>query len=202
MKEPSTNSTQTRYLTTGQVATYCGVNFRTVIRWIKKGYLQAHRLPGRGDHRVSVEDFIKFLNQNQLQVPAELTSPNTTPLTSSNKVLIIDDDVAVAKSIQRTLKLAGYDTQICNNSFEAGLLVEQYKPNLLTLDLHMPGLDGLSVLKALKSSNRFSKLKTLIISGANDHLLEDAIKNGANATLKKPFTPDELLLTIKGILIK
>jgi len=59
-------------LTTGEVAGYCGVNFRTVIRWIKRGYLTAFQLPGRGDNRVRVEDFVTFLEENRIPVPHEV----------------------------------------------------------------------------------------------------------------------------------
>ncbi len=59
-------------LTTGEVARFCGVNFRTVIRWIERGHLEAYKLPGRGDNRIPVTDFVSFLEKNQMPVPEEL----------------------------------------------------------------------------------------------------------------------------------
>ena len=59
-------------LTTGEIAQYCGVNFRTVIRWIKRGYLDAYQLPGRGDNRVKIIDFIDFLDRFNMPVPDDL----------------------------------------------------------------------------------------------------------------------------------
>ncbi|MDO6805884.1 helix-turn-helix domain-containing protein, partial [Wenyingzhuangia sp. 1_MG-2023] len=53
-------------LTTGEVAKYCGVNFRTVIRWIERGHLEAYKLPGRGDNRVPVAGFVRFLQSNEM----------------------------------------------------------------------------------------------------------------------------------------
>ena len=50
-----------RVLTTGEVARFCGVNFRTVLRWIERGQLVAYRLPGRGDHRIKMDDFLAFM---------------------------------------------------------------------------------------------------------------------------------------------
>ncbi len=58
--------------TTGDIAKYLGVNFRTVGRWIKKGYLKAFQLPGRGDNRVTREDFFEFLQEHGMPVPEEL----------------------------------------------------------------------------------------------------------------------------------
>ena len=55
-------------LTTGEVASYCGVNFRTVIRWIEKGYIESFKLPGRGDNRIRVDHFVNFLHHNKMPV--------------------------------------------------------------------------------------------------------------------------------------
>ncbi|MAY15382.1 MAG: response regulator, partial [Oceanospirillaceae bacterium] len=60
-------------LTTGEVAKYCGVNFRTVIRWIERGHLDAYKLPGRGDNRIPVSSFITFLQDNNMPVPGDLS---------------------------------------------------------------------------------------------------------------------------------
>lgn len=59
-------------LTTGDIAQYCDVNSRTVIRWIRRGHLRAYQLPGRGDNRIDVEDFLDFLWQHKMPVPEEL----------------------------------------------------------------------------------------------------------------------------------
>ena len=99
-------------LTSGEAAKICGVNFRTILRWIEKGLLKAHKLPGRGDTRIQVEDLVTFLNENDMPVPIDL-SPK-------NKILIVDDDHSMTSSIQRMLKLKGFDTRIANNGFEAG----------------------------------------------------------------------------------
>ena len=48
-------------LTSGEIATYCDVNLRTVIRWIESGKLKGFKLPGRGNNRVLVSDFVSFL---------------------------------------------------------------------------------------------------------------------------------------------
>ena len=71
-------------LTTGEVARYCGVNFRTVIRWIKKGHLNSYQLPGRGDNRIPVNDFLSFLRENRIPVPVEYRECSKT-------VIIVED---------------------------------------------------------------------------------------------------------------
>ena len=59
-------------LTTTEVADYCGVHFRTVIRWINKGILIGFKLPGRGDNRVLVQDLANFMITNEIPIPDEL----------------------------------------------------------------------------------------------------------------------------------
>ena len=66
--------TDKQALTTGEAAKYCGVNFRTVIRWIERGHLDAYKLPGRGDNRIPVDTFVDFLRQNDMPVPDELVA--------------------------------------------------------------------------------------------------------------------------------
>jgi len=59
-------------LSTGEIAKLCDVNLRTVIRWIERGALKGFKLPGRGNNRVRVEDFLAFLVEHEIPIPAEL----------------------------------------------------------------------------------------------------------------------------------
>ena len=112
-------------LTTGEIAQYCGVNFRTVIRWIKRGHLKAYQLPGRGDNRVEVQDFLNFLREHDMPVPEDFQQ-------FSLRVLIVDDDDAMAKNIQRVLRRAGFDTEIAADGFRAGTLAESFSPAVIS----------------------------------------------------------------------
>ena len=84
-----------KYLTTGDISKLCGVNFRTVIRWIKAGNLKAFPLPGtRGDNGVQVADFLDFLRKNNIPIPEEPQPP-------VHKVLIVEDEEKMAKALAR-----------------------------------------------------------------------------------------------------
>lgn len=207
MKEFGSSKRIPEFLTTGQVAAFCGVNFRTVIRWIKKGLLQAQRLPGRGDHRVSRSQFLEFLERNQLAVPeafqTERNSTREIPVvadSSRKRILIVDDDEVTASAIQRVLTLQGYETKSAKDGFEAGRLIESFVPSLITLDLMMWGIDGISVLKALKTENRFRDLKVVVVSADTDAKIRQALDLGASKALKKPFTNKELISTVAELL--
>jgi len=179
-----------RTLTTGQIAGYCRVNYRTVLRWIKADRLAAHQLPGRGDHRIEVDDFVDFLRDNKLPIPLEF-------IRNSKKILVVDDDSAMAHSIGRVLKRAGYETQYAPNGFQAGAMLNTFDPQVVALDLQMPGIGGREVLRFIRTHPRYKQLKVLVISGQSFREIQAAINAGADAGIQKPFDNQTLLAQIK-----
>ncbi len=175
-----------RVLTTGDIAKYCGVNFRTVIRWIERGHLKAHQLPGRGDNRVEVRDFLAFLRSHDMPIPEEF-------LDRSRRVLIVEDDPAMSAAIQRTLKRAGFETRVASDGFRAGTLLGTFLPGVMTLDLRMPGIPGLDVLKFVRLAERLRDIRILVVSAMPRKELDEALAAGADDVLEKPFRNPELL---------
>lgn len=187
------NKQANEVLTTGNVAKLLDINFRTVIRWIERGLLPAYRLPGRGDYRIQPADLKKFLINNAMPIPESLQDP-------VKKALIVDDEPAMANAIARALKRAGFETHIASGGFEAGMLINTEKPGLMTLDLHMPGMDGFAVLKLLKEKSPDPSLRILMVTG-DPQGAEAARKHGAHGAITKPFTQEELLEAVNAILI-
>ncbi|MBB6521162.1 response regulator [Pseudoteredinibacter isoporae] len=179
---------KTRVLTTGEAAKYCGVNFRTVIRWIERGRLEAYKLPGRGDHRIRLEDFIHFLKSNDMPVPEELC-----PEVSSSKVLVVEDQLEMASAMRRVLRRAGYEVEVAADGFAAGLMLAQCQPAVMTLDIKMPGMDGYEVLKTMREQAVYKNVKVLVVSAETPAGMQKALEFGANDVLSKPFDNDELL---------
>ena len=85
-------------LTTGEAAKYCGVSFRTVIRWVEQKKLKGYSLPGRGDKRILMVDLIEFLNANAMPIPQELVKTN-------DRILIVDDFLSSGSSQGALLQL-------------------------------------------------------------------------------------------------
>ena len=173
-------------LTSGEIASYCDVNLRTVIRWIESGKLKGFKLPGRGNNRVLVEDFIEFLERHDMPIPDALRG------IASPSILIVDDEMPVAKSIQRVARRAGFDSYIATGGFQAGIMLSQYEPKVMTLDLSMPGMDGYSVIEFTREQSKYKDLKIIVISALDDISLERALEIGADATLQKPFSNHDL----------
>lgn len=180
-------------LTTGQIAGYCRVHYRTVLRWIKAGRLKAHQLPGRGDHRVEVPNFLSFLSENRLPIPIEF-------INTSKRILIVDDDPAMAAGVQRVLKRAGYETKIAPNGFQAGAMLGYFKPELVVLDLRMPGIGGLDVLWFIRERPETLGVKVMILSAQPQEEIQSAINAGADDGIQKPFINEHLVDVVRRLL--
>lgn len=181
-------------LTTGEAARICGVNFRTVLRWIERGLLQAYRLPGRGDRRVLSGELRRFMLENGIP---DRSAPTALP----RRVLIAEDEPAMAHAIERVLHRAGFDTAIASNGFEAGAMLPTFKPGVMTLDLRMPGIDGMEVLRSLQRTILPAPLKTLIVSADTEARMREALTLGAHGVLGKPFANDELLAAVEQLYV-
>ncbi|MEW5250395.1 response regulator [Microbulbifer sp. 2201CG32-9] len=184
---------QLHVLTTGEAARYCGVNFRTVIRWIERGQLKAYKLPGRGDHRICVEDFVGFLRNNAMPVPGELAS-------ASRKVLMVAQDPELTGAARQALQQAGCEVEVAGDSFVAGTLLAGCKPALVLLDTNVAGVNGFQILDHLRSSSDSSSVRILLIAPAGENDLQRWLKAGADAAVASPVDSNELAGKVKLLL--
>lgn len=174
-------------MTTGDVAAWCGVHFRTVLRWIERGHLKAFKLPSsRGDHRIRVEDFLDFLKKNDIPIPPQLTP-------QSNRILLVEDDPAAAKLFQKALEKYPFEVAVAQNGVQAGALLTTFRPNLIAVDLNVPGLGGLEIIKSVRQIANYKDMKILVISGMGEDALREACQAGADAALAKPYQIAKLI---------
>ena len=179
------------YLSTGQIAALLGVSPRTVIRYLNDGVIKGYKLPGRGNNRVHKSDFVKFCEAYELPVPQEFATTTAKP-----SVLVIDDDIAMCSSICRVLKRHDFEPFHAHDGFQAGTMLNQHKPQVMTLDIGMPGVNGLDVLKFTREHKDFADIKIIIISGSANAHMQSAIIDGADAIIQKPFKNETLIRTI------
>jgi two-component system, OmpR family, response regulator VicR len=171
--------------TSSQAAKWCGVSFRTVLRWIEKGELRAYQLPGRGDHRIQVEAFVEFLSKHEMPIPEQFNR-------SAFRALVVDDDPASVKIISKVLQLEGYEVRVAMDGFSAGAQLVDFAPDIITLDLKMPGLSGNEVIRFIRSMKQFRKSRILVASSASIGKLEAALSEGADDYLAKPLDLEKL----------
>jgi DNA-binding response OmpR family regulator len=111
-------------------------------------------------------------------------------------VLVVDDHPRVLRLIEADLKLLGYDVLTTTSGEEALELVKTRKPDIMILDIIMPGTDGLEVLKQLRA---FSQIPVIALS-ANLGERDNALRLGANDFVVKPFNSDEIVKRIEKLI--
>lgn len=118
------------------------------------------------------------------------------PKDGKERVLLIDDEERIVNFLALKLKVSGYDV-VCASDGEKGLeLARTTTPDIILLDVIMPGIDGIEVLRRLRL---FSDIPVIILS-AKERISEEVITLGANGFMSKPFNPDDLVAKMKFIL--
>ena len=108
---------------------------------------------------------------------------------SKKCILVVDDESAIQRFICISLRASGYEVITANNGNEALEMVDVKKPDLVLLDVFMPGMDGLEVLKRIRTSSSMP----VLITSARNFIAEKAMGLGASDFISKPFTPDFLI---------
>ncbi|MCS7251234.1 MAG: response regulator transcription factor [Anaerolineae bacterium] len=117
---------------------------------------------------------------------------------NAKKILIIEDDAELARFLAWQLGQGGYQVLIAHTGQEGLELLRSQNPNLILLDLMLPGIDGWEVLQAIRST---SEIPVIIVSalGAESDIVR-GLENGADDYLTKPFGPRQLLARIQAVL--
>jgi two-component system KDP operon response regulator KdpE len=113
------------------------------------------------------------------------------------KILIADDDAQILRALRITLTARGYDVITAPDGRTALNAAIEHHPDLLVLDLGMPGLTGIEVIEAIRG---WSELPILVVSGRSESFDKvDALDAGADDYVTKPFAADELLARIRAL---
>ncbi|MFN7131065.1 MAG: response regulator [Myxococcales bacterium] len=171
-----------RYFTTYEASQFLGVSLPTVVNWIKAGRLKAHRTPG-GHRRIARDELASFIRRHAMPMPPELAEEGT-----QSRILVVDDDAHACDIMTDVLERAGYTVRSVSSGFAAGLAIGQFKPDLVLLDLMMPGMDGFTVVKDLRGQEATANLPILAVTAMTDDAVKDRVKDaGFNGLVHKPF---------------
>jgi two-component system, OmpR family, alkaline phosphatase synthesis response regulator PhoP len=117
------------------------------------------------------------------------------------KILVADDEVFMLRLLDMTLKKGGYAVISCRDGKEALAAAAAQLPQLIVLDVMMPGLDGLGALRQLKENPATKEIPVVVLSAKGHALTKvEAEASGAVLFLAKPFSPNELLGAVQKIL--
>jgi two-component system response regulator VicR len=179
-------------LTTGQIASYCHVSHVTVLKWIKEGRLNAYTIPS-GHYRIEKQDFHEFLVQHKMPVNEAFFAEEAV------KVLVVDDEAKTYKLI--TSAFEEYKFASAANGFEAGMQLASFQPDLLILNLDMPGIDGLEICQNVKTNPVTKRTKILVLAkSAEEKAVAEALACGADGYLVKPLQTDELKQKVHSLM--
>ncbi len=187
---------QQRLMTTNEIGRLVGVSERTVANWIDRGYLPAFRTPG-GHRRVDPKVLTNFLIQRGIPIPESLDTRTV--------VLIVEDDVQVAETLRSFLDSGGgrYNVQVIHDGVSALIYIGNKKPDLVLLDVGMPGMDGLEVCRKIRGNPELADCRVMFVTARHDLNSADVIKEtGAAGWITKPFRKQELVDAVNSVLFK
>ncbi|HLZ97643.1 MAG TPA: response regulator [Steroidobacteraceae bacterium] len=190
--DPSLRGLRLEYLTPHQVADRLLVAPVTVRLWASRGLLRSVNTPG-GHRRFRVEDVDEFIAKRQ-QVQSQADN-------GPSRLLIIDDDAQFARYLSNLIasRAPAIAVEVATDGFSAGIKCEAMRPDVVTLDLQMPDMDGFAVCRLLTAMFGDRKPRIVALSG---FLSAENVRRiraaGADVCLAKTTAP-ELLIQELGI---
>ena len=179
-------STKTVF-TTGEAAKICKVSQQTIIRCFDNGTLKGFRVPGSRFRRIPRNELYSFMRDNGI--------PTDALESGKRKLLIVDDDQELVELMVDCFARDGrFEIRTANNGFDAGMLVKEFRPDLVVLDIMLPDINGKEVCQRVRADNTLDQVKVICISGMVEmDKVADLRAAGADDFMQKPFTVDKLL---------
>jgi excisionase family DNA binding protein len=173
--------------TTGEAAKICKVSQQTIIRCFDSGQLKGFRVPGSRFRRIPRDVLYKFMKDNGI--------PTDALESGKRKMLIVDDDRDLVELLRDALEADGrFDIRTVNNGFDAGMMVKEYHPDAIILDVMLPDINGKEVCQRVRSDSTLDDVKIICISGMVEaDKIQELRDAGANDFIQKPFEVDTLI---------
>lgn len=193
---------KTKIFSALEVANICGVVNQTAINWIKNDYLKAFTTPG-GQYRVYADDLLAFLEERNMRIPRELETLLDEVKDSS--FLIIDDDKDLNNLLAQKLakQFPDFSMDQAFDGFEAGTLLARKKPAVVILDVNLPGVNGVTICRNIKTDPNLGKPVVMAVSGASDpQVKQTLLQEGAEGYFTKPVAFEDLVDAIESCLGK
>jgi len=123
-------------------------------------------------------------------------------LTVKRKIMIVDDDEELAHMLSDHLQASGpYEVRLATTGFDAGIITQKFRPDLMLLDVMLPDINGREVCRSIKSNPDTNRIKIIIISGLiEERTISDLYDLGADDYIKKPFDLEYLSNKVKEYL--
>lgn len=176
--------TNNEYLTPTEVAKLLMVSPITIRQWAQKGMLVAQTTAG-GHRRFLRSEVARFAAARGVKLVGQ-----------AQTILVVDDDRQLNKYLNAMLQThtEGWQIFSAHDGFEAGRIVQQQRPQIVLLDIMMPGMDGVEVCRSIKNSSDTAHALVVGMTGHFTPQVEQRMLDaGAKVLLRKPFTTEEIL---------
>lgn len=176
-----------KLLTPADAAALLGVSPVTVSKWARKGLLQAHVTPG-GHRRFTYAEIRRFARERGMTLFLREHTPR--------RILVVEDDRQFVEFLREALTDEDLDIDLvtAHDGFEAGRLLQKFRPQIVLLDIMLPGVDGFEVCRRLRSDPETRQIRVIAMTGYHTaENFERILQAGAEACLAKPFTRAKLL---------
>lgn len=185
MDSQSKNKEKTKSIyTTHEISRLLHVNPRSIINWIDQNLLPSYRTPG-GHRRIRRDDLLAFLRKHQIPTPLSLMEGGNFSL------LIVDDEDEIVAIIKTFFERhGGYEISTASDGITALLEVGRAKPDLLILDIMIPGVDGVEVCRRIKAGPAAST--TIIAVSGQPEMEHRILQAGADVFMTKPLDLEKL----------
>jgi len=173
--------------TTGQAASICNLSQQTIIRCFDRGQLQGFRVPGSKFRRIPRDALVKFMKDNK--IPLEGLDSDKI------RALVVDDDPEIVELFVDVLGADGrFDVATAQTGYDAGVMTQQFRPDVVVLDYMLPDVNGNVVCKTIRENPELSDIKILVISGVvNPAEVDGLMEAGADEFIKKPFNIESVI---------
>ncbi len=119
----------------------------------------------------------------------------------SKSILVVDDEPSISRLIKMSLAVEGYEVRIANSGFEALEELEKNKPDMMLLDIMMPGMNGFEVCSDVRSRPQYKGMKIVFLTAmGNPGDAQRGFAVGGDDYIIKPFDPDELLMKVQDMI--
>ena len=173
--------------TTGEAAKICKVSQQTIIRCFDSGQLKGFRVPGSRFRRIPRDLLFSFMKENGI--------PTDALESGKRRVLIVDDDEDLVELIADHLdRDSRFEVRTANNGFDAGMMVKEYRPDIIVLDVMLPDINGKEVCQRVRNDKTMEDVRIICISGmVEEDKVADLREAGADDFMHKPFEVEKLI---------
>jgi len=180
--------------TTGEAAKICKVSQQTIIRCFDSGQLKGFRVPGSRFRRIPRDVLFRFMKDNGI--------PTDSLESGRRKALVVDDDEELVELIRDVLDADGrFEVRVADNGFDAGMMVKEYRPDIIVLDVMLPDINGKEVCQRVRSDESLDDVRIICISGMVEADKVDELKEaGADDFMQKPFEIEALVARVCELL--